>query len=397
MQWGSSAAAQQQRQEGRRPAVLLIIVLIVVAIIAPIAAKAVQMAVSRQREYLADATSVQFTRNPNGLISALQKLAAAAAPFPGVSRATQHLFIVNPIQTFTASPRRSWPRIPTWPIASLACAIWALAVAAQAFDLQAHRGGRGLAPENTLAAFRRALALGVTTLETDLAITKDGVVVLSHEPRLNPDLARGPDGKWLGPSGPTIHAHARRARALRHRPPQSGDPLRQQFPEQKPSTASASRRWPTSSRWRERRRPCASTSRPRSTRQAGKTTVDPAFARAVVEAIRAAKVASRTTIQSFDWRTLIGCRRLAPEIDTACLTIESAELDTVRRQRRLALAAGSTCDHGGSVPRLAKAAGCATWSPFWRNLTRRARRGGPCAGPRGRSLDGQRPGRDGTG
>ena len=81
---------------------LLIILLIVVAIFAPLAAKAVQMAVSRQREYLADATSVQFTRNPNGLILALGKLAAKAAPFPGVSRATQHLFIVNPVQTFTS-------------------------------------------------------------------------------------------------------------------------------------------------------------------------------------------------------------------------------------------------------------------------------------------------------
>ena len=81
---------------------LLIILLIVVAIFAPLAAKAVQMAVSRQREYLADATSVQFTRNPNGLISALGKLADKAAPFPGVSRATQHLFIVNPVQTFTS-------------------------------------------------------------------------------------------------------------------------------------------------------------------------------------------------------------------------------------------------------------------------------------------------------
>ena len=68
----------------------------------PFAAKAVQMAVSRQREYLADATSVQFTRNPNGLISALGKLAEKAAPFPGVSRATQHLFIVNPIHQFTS-------------------------------------------------------------------------------------------------------------------------------------------------------------------------------------------------------------------------------------------------------------------------------------------------------
>ncbi|MFZ5783146.1 MAG: M48 family metallopeptidase [Pseudomonadota bacterium] len=81
---------------------ILIIVLLVVAILAPLAAKAVQMAVSRQREYLADATSVQFTRNPNGLISALQKLADRAAPFPGVSRATQHLFIVNPVQTITS-------------------------------------------------------------------------------------------------------------------------------------------------------------------------------------------------------------------------------------------------------------------------------------------------------
>ena len=62
----------------------------------------IMAAVSRQREYLADATSVQFTRNPAGLISALGKLAEKAAPFPGVSRATQHLFIVNPIHEFTS-------------------------------------------------------------------------------------------------------------------------------------------------------------------------------------------------------------------------------------------------------------------------------------------------------
>jgi heat shock protein HtpX len=103
MQWGSfNRRRDGDDRKGSSGAGILVVVLIVVAIIAPLAAKAVQMAVSRQREYLADATSVQFTRNPNGLISALTKLAAAAAPFPGVSRATQHLFIVNPIQTFTA-------------------------------------------------------------------------------------------------------------------------------------------------------------------------------------------------------------------------------------------------------------------------------------------------------
>ncbi len=99
MAWGGSARRSDKKSSGGG---ILIILLIVVAIFAPLAAKAVQMAVSRQREYLADATSVQFTRNPNGLISALGKLAEKAAPFPGVSRATQHLFIVNPVQTFTS-------------------------------------------------------------------------------------------------------------------------------------------------------------------------------------------------------------------------------------------------------------------------------------------------------
>ena len=71
-----------------------------------------------------------------------------------------------------------------------------------AFDLQGHRGARGLAPENTLAGFAKALEIGVTTLETDLAVTKDGVIVLSHDPVLNPDIVRGTDGRWLAAPGP---------------------------------------------------------------------------------------------------------------------------------------------------------------------------------------------------
>jgi heat shock protein HtpX len=104
MSWGSfNRGSSRDDRKGNSGGPLLIVVLIVVAIFAPLAAKAVQMAVSRQREYLADATSVQFTRNPAGLISALTKIDAAAKPFPGVSNATQHLFIVNPVQRITAS------------------------------------------------------------------------------------------------------------------------------------------------------------------------------------------------------------------------------------------------------------------------------------------------------
>ena len=75
---------------------------------------------------------------------------------------------------------------------------------AHAFDLQGHRGARGLAPENTLPAYKRALELGVDMLECDMAITKDGVVVIHHDLWLNPDRTRGPDGKWLEARGPAI-------------------------------------------------------------------------------------------------------------------------------------------------------------------------------------------------
>ena len=80
-----------------------------------------------------------------------------------------------------------------------------VALPAHAFDVQGHRGARGLLPENTLPAFRKALELGVDTIECDMAVTKDGVVVVYHDQRLNPDITRGPDGKWLEKSTPTLH------------------------------------------------------------------------------------------------------------------------------------------------------------------------------------------------
>jgi heat shock protein HtpX len=80
--------------------IIAVVALLLFALLAPLAAKLVQMAISRQREFLADATSVRLTRNPLGLIGALEKLGQAARPFPGASGATQHLFIVNPFRQF---------------------------------------------------------------------------------------------------------------------------------------------------------------------------------------------------------------------------------------------------------------------------------------------------------
>ena len=119
-----------------------------------------------------------------------------------------------------------------------AAATAAIVVAASCrrrFDLQGHRGARGLAPENTLEGFALALSIGVSTLELDLGMSKDGVVVVHHDIWLNPDTTRGPDGVFLAQRGPAAaRAHAGGAEALRRRPPQARHGLCRELPEQRP-------------------------------------------------------------------------------------------------------------------------------------------------------------------
>jgi len=79
-------------------ALVLLLVGLVMAVLSYFFGALVQMAVSRQREYLADASSVALTRNPHGLESALAKLAADNEPLRSVNGATQHLYIVNPLK-----------------------------------------------------------------------------------------------------------------------------------------------------------------------------------------------------------------------------------------------------------------------------------------------------------
>ena len=85
--------------------VIVMIAAIILAILAPIAARLVQLAVSRQREYLADASGVELTRNPYGLERALAKIAIDTEPLEVANRATQHLYFENPVKAATGSSR----------------------------------------------------------------------------------------------------------------------------------------------------------------------------------------------------------------------------------------------------------------------------------------------------
>ena len=98
--WGRRGRAQGERGGGVRGAAAFFVLALLLAVLAPLAAKILQMSISRQREYHADAAAAGFTRNPLGLASALAKIAAGGAQLPGENRGTQHLFIVNPLKAF---------------------------------------------------------------------------------------------------------------------------------------------------------------------------------------------------------------------------------------------------------------------------------------------------------
>jgi glycerophosphoryl diester phosphodiesterase len=236
-------------------------------------------------------------------------------------------------------------------VTRLLALLFLVSASAQAFDLQGHRGARGLAPENTLPAFARALTLGVSTLELDVGVTRDGVVVVHHDRVLNPDLVRGPDGSWLQAPGPAIHAldyaELQRFDVGRLRP---GSDYARPFAEQKAADgARIPRLAEVFALARKARNDAVRFNiETKTSPQAPQETLAPApFARALIAEIRAAGMAARSTVQSFDWRTLQVVQQEAPEIETVYLTGSRLEPDTLRKIR---------------------AAGGRTWSPNFQAL-----------------------------
>jgi glycerophosphoryl diester phosphodiesterase len=244
-----------------------------------------------------------------------------------------------------------------------------------AFESQGHRGARGLAPENTLPAFARALSIGVDTLELDTAVTADGVVVVLHDSRLNPNLTRNRAGQWLSEAGPAVRTLTLRDLGAydvgRIRP---GSRYAGRFPDQEPRDGAAI---PTLKAVIELTRKAGN----RRVRFNIETKLNPLepdltlgpaeFAGAVLDVIAANGIADRVTIQSFDWRTLREVQRLSPGLPTAYLTAQQNWLDNIQAGRPGPspwTADLDVDDFGGSLPRLIKAAGGSIWSPYYRDI-----------------------------
>lgn len=168
-------------------------------------------------------------------------------------------------------------------------------------ELHGHRGCRGLSPENTIEGFTHSLSIGVDALELDVRLTADGVVVVTHDPALNPDITRDADGEWLAAPGGLIHALPYAAlRAFdvgRIRP---GTAYAEAFPEQLPCDGA---RIPTLGEVLRLGPEVKLTIEIKSSpRHSGWTATPAELAEAVLLDLDRAAATGRVVVQSFDWR-----------------------------------------------------------------------------------------------
>ena len=242
-------------------------------------------------------------------------------------------------------------------------------------DIQGHRGARGLMPENTLPAFAVALTIGVTTLELDCAITRDGVVVVSHDSTLNPDITRDTDGIWIKRKDLPISQYT--CEELQRFDVGRIDPASEyaaRFPHQRAIDGTRMPRLEDVFMLLDD----AGAHHVRlnietkiSPLHPARTVPPEAFARALIFLIKNKYLERHVAVQSFDWRTLAVVQREAPDITTSYLTAEQPFMDNIQRDS----ASTPWCNgshvsqFAGSVPRMIKHAGGSVWSPCSHDVT----------------------------
>ncbi len=226
------------------------------------------------------------------------------------------------------------------------------------FDLLGHRGARGLFPENTIEGFCATRALGVLAVELDVGVTRDGAVVVHHDPRLNGDIARDAAGHWVKAPGPLLcdltFAELREYDVGRLRP---GSLTARRFPRQQahdgariPLLADVLALLPELRVTIEMK---LLPDRP------GWTVPPEEMAERTFAVAKRADALGRVTFQSFDWRAPRWLRRRHPELASAWLTRPERVANAPLWWDRPVPA---------SVPEAVAAEGGGTWTPKWDSI-----------------------------
>ena len=242
----------------------------------------------------------------------------------------------------------------------------------QPFDAQGHRGARGLLPENTLPGFRRALELGVSTLEIDTGVTADGVVIVSHDRRVSGSICLGPDGERLPDSGGPLIRDLTLAELKRY-DCGSLNPSRRRFPEP-PRRNLPGTPLPTLAEVFDLAAQLDPLVRFNVEIKVHPTLDETVpverFVELLVELIAERALADRVTVQCFDWRAVELVKRRLPALRTAVLLSPK----TVRGEGGAPspwLNGLSIDDGGGTIVELLERAREYTdvFSPNWRLVT----------------------------
>lgn len=250
------------------------------------------------------------------------------------------------------------------------------------FDTEAHRGGRDRRPENTLSAFEYAVKLGVTTLEFDTAVTKDRVVVVSHNPMLNHEITRKEDGKFI-PEDEKIFIKDLTFKELQkydvgmlNKNTRYGFLHREQTPVQGEKIPSLEQVFKLINNMGNEK--IRFNIEIKTYPTAPEYTVPPEeFTALLLEVIKKYRMETRVTVQSFDWNSLKLFRSLAPRIPIGCLTVKTFKVKGEKYNLQPGkdgpspwLAGFDYDDYRGNIPQLVKDFGGDIFSPYYKELTR---------------------------
>ena len=241
--------------------------------------------------------------------------------------------------------------------------------------IHGHRGARGLAPENTLAGFACACAIGVDGIELDILISADERVAIHHDPCLNTELCRDSNGKWLEGATPLVRELAEgQLKAYDVGMIRPGSSQASRFPLQKSVVGETIPMLSDLVLWWRHLAPHRPTlnielkSDPRHPDQ----TPDPTdYARIVVDELNKWDLLGEVWLQAFDWRVLQEIQRLAPGACTGYLSSEHEDDATVSNKDESPWLAGfDPCRFESSLPKAIKAAGGRFWGPAFADTSK---------------------------
>jgi glycerophosphoryl diester phosphodiesterase len=229
-----------------------------------------------------------------------------------------------------------------------------------------HRGAAGLLPENTLAGFKKAMELGVDTIELDIRITADNEAVVYLDSRLNPSITRGGNGKWVNKRHLIKELSLSEVQAYDVGKLNRWSNYARKYPKQKPAEGE---RIPTLHEVIQLVKRTSGKTHlfielKYSPLKPDETKSREEIANIVAEVIRDENIVERVTIISFDWKILIHFQKIMSELPTGYVTIAKKGSDTIQKNTPGASPwmAGLDIDDFDTIPQAVKSAGGKYWN-----------------------------------